>query len=246
MQSRRALLASICLAALLASASAPVLAKTFKTPFIRFELPPNWSCQPEELDWVCQPDNPAERSEALVIVVTKQVNPIDDTLPKYEGVLKTPRDMRDLLGNSYKSEIKFARVRPIKGQPWADGLQLGSEIPKFYTRYLASTKEDKVAGLVSYSIAESVFPKWGPVLDNMIETLEITFDPNAFNELVKAGPGSLLGARAGNGMKRFAPKDDADKKSGESGGGLDPTQIAGIVLVLGAIGYLVWKKRKKA
>lgn len=219
-------------------------AKTFKTAFIRFELPPNWSCQPEELDWVCQPDNPAERSEALVIVVTKQVNPIDDTLPKYEGILKTPRAMRDLLGNSYKSEVKFARIRPIKAHPWADGLHLGSEIPKFYTRYIASTKEDKVAGMVSYSIAESVYAKWGPVLDAMIESLEITFDPNAFNELLKAGPGSLLGSR-NSGIKRFAPKDEADKKAGESGGPLDPAQIAGIALIVAAVAYVIWKKRKK-
>jgi LPXTG-motif cell wall-anchored protein len=223
---------------------APAFAKTFKTAFIRFELPPNWSCQTEEIDWVCQPDNPAERSEAIIIVVTKQVNPIDDTLPKYEGVLKTPRNMRDLLGNSYKSEVKFARVRQIKGQPWADALHLGSEIPKFYTRYLASTKEDKVAGLVSYSIAESVYPKWGPVLDGMIETLEIFFDPNAFNELLKAGPGSLLGSRGGS-MKRFAPKDEADKKSQDGGSGMDPAQLAGIALIVGAVGYVVWKKRKK-
>ncbi len=185
-----------------------VFAKTFKTEFIRFELPTNWSCKQEELDWVCQPDNLAERSEAILAVVVKSMNETDDTLPKYEEVLGAPRAMRDLLGNAYTSKVNYVKQRSIKGHTWVDALLFGSEIPGFYTRNVATTK-DKVAGLISYSIAESVYPKYAGMMDTMLESLEIYFDPKAYNDLMSKGPTSLLG-RNKRGVGRGAPVAVAD------------------------------------
>jgi hypothetical protein len=219
--------------------------KTFKTQFIKFELPPNWDCKQEEIDWVCQPDNLAERSEAMIVVVTKAVNEVDDNFPKYEEVLKTPRAMRDLLGNAYQSQVKYVRPRQIKGQQWVDALQLGSEIPGFYTRYVASIK-DKVAGLITYSVAESVYPKYAPILDQMIDSVEIFFDPKAFAEAMNAGPTSLLGSRGAGLRGRFAPKIDGAHlpNAKKEGSGVDPQKIVGLLLILGVAGYFIYKKRR--
>ena len=151
--------------------------------------------------------------------------------------------MRDLLGNLYKSEVKFVRIRDVKEQKWVDSLTFGSEIPGFYSRYMASIK-GKVAGLVTYSIAESVYAKWAPILDKMLESLEIFYDPKAFNDAMSAGPSSLLGQARPMNAGRFEPAledGSGEKKAGEE---FDYNIVIGGILAAGAIGYLIWKKRK--
>ena len=160
-------------------------AKLFQTKFIKVELPPNWDCKKEELDYVCQPDNLAEKSEVVLIIVAKAVNEIDDTLEKYKGVLAVGRPMRNLLGTSYTAEVKYVREKKILDRVWIDSLHRGSEIPGFFSRYLASINE-KIAGLITYSIAESVYPKWASVMDQMVESLVLTYDAKAFEEAMNA------------------------------------------------------------
>jgi len=217
--------------------------KTFSTQFIKFEIPPNWTCALEEIDWVCQPDNLVERSEVILTVVTKAVNDVDDTFDKYEVAMKNPRDMRDLLGNAYKSQVNYVRRRSIRNHIWIDGLQLGSEIPGYYSRYIASI-EQKVAGMISYSIAESVYPKWAPVMDNVVETAQIFFDPKAFAEL-SSKTSSLLPKDGRGKMSRIAPVAEGGKKSDDGGGGTNPLVIGGAILALAGAAYYFYKKKQK-
>jgi hypothetical protein len=221
--------------------------KTFKTPFVRFELPPSWDCKQEEVsDWVCQPDNLAERSEAIVVVITKELNEVDDTLVKYEEYLKTPREMRDLVGNAYQSQVKFTRKRQIIEHDWVDSLHLGSEIPGFYTRYLASTKE-KIAGLITYSVAESVYPKYATLLDRMVDSAQLYFDPKAFEDARNATPTSLLGARGKNLKSRMDPKFEGQKveEKQDSGEGFDSTQLGALIGLAAIVGYVIYKRKKR-
>jgi hypothetical protein len=234
------LLAAVTLTGVLAAPAA--FAKKFRTDFISLDLPPGWDCVKEEIDWVCQPENLAQRSEALVVVVAKSANEVDDTFEKYQAVLSEPREMRDLAGNVYKSEVKFVRFRDIKDHKWVDSLTFGSEIPGFYSRYLASIK-GKVAGLVTYSIAESVYAKWAPILDKMLESLEIFYDPKAFNEAMDSGPSSLLGQRPLT-SGRFDPTPEDNSSEKTAGGDFDLNMIIGVILIAGIVGFYIWKKRK--
>ena len=215
--------------------------KTFKSDFIRFELPPNWSCAQEELDWTCSPDNLAERSEAIVVVATKTANEVDDTLPKYKEILETPKPMRDLLGNAYTSQVKYVKERTIRGHVWMDALLLGSEIPGFYTRNVATIKE-KVAGLISYSVGESVYPKYAAQMDAMIDTLEISFDPKAYNELLKQGPVSLLGRNHRANMRKGAvdPVPAAAPSKGDEG----PPMAVGVIAIIAIVAYVIWRRKQ--
>ncbi len=233
---------SLALGTLLLSSSL-AQAKLFQTNFVKIQLPNNWNCRQEELDWVCQPDNVAERSEVILVVVTKAVNAVDDTWEKYQVVLNTPREMRDPLGKAYKSQIRYVRKREIKTWPWIDSLQLGPEIPGWYTRYVASMKE-KIAVLITYSIAESTYAKWSPIMDSVIESTEIHFDPKAFADAMNSRPGSLL-ANKGSLKGRLSPNFEDPNTTKGASSGIDPAQIAGGLIVAGAIGYLIWKKRKK-
>lgn len=218
-------------------------AKPFQTKFIKIELPPNWDCKKEELDYVCQPDNLAEKSEVILVIVAKAVNEVDDTLEKYQKVLSTGREMRNLLGTSYTAEVRYVREKKILDRVWVDSLQRGSEVPGFYSRYLASINE-KIAGLITYSIAESVYPKWATVMDQMVESLVLTYDPKAFEEAMSSGPGSLLGLRPRT-KDRFVPVLDSDASPVQADKPMDKGQIFGVLLVVGAVGYLIWKRKQR-
>jgi hypothetical protein len=217
-------------------------AKTFKSQFIRFELPPNWDCKQEELDWVCQPENVAERSEVILIVVVKPVDKVDDTLEKYDGILKSTKKMRDLLGTAYTSQVKYTARKMIKEHQWVDSLHYGSEIPGFFTRYVASTKE-KIAGLITYSIAESVYAKWAEIMDKLINSAELTFDPKAFAEAMSSGSGSLLGSRGAR-AKRFAPTLEEVEDQNKKGDGSLAQGLLAVLVIAGAAGYIIWRRKQ--
>lgn len=222
--------------------SSLIQAKTFKSKFIRLELPSNWDCKQEERDWVCQPDNLAERNEVILVIVIKEVDPQDDNFDKYEKILSTQKDMRDLLGNSYKSNVKYTKRSTIQGQVWVDSLHFGSEIPGFYTRYIASI-DQKIAGLVTYSVAETVYPKWAEVMDRLVNSLKLEFDPKAFAEIKENGGQSLLGRR--NTSRRLPPPIEEVKatNAGEKKNLLK--EIFGGILILGAIAFFIYRRKQQ-
>ena len=217
--------------------------KTFRSQFMRFELPQNWDCKQEELDWACQPDNLAERNEVILVIVTKTVDENDDNFDRYENILKTPKNMRDLLGNSYMSQVKYTRRLTIMDQVWVDSLHFGSEIPGFFTRYLASIKE-KVAGLVTYSVAETAYPKWATEMDKVVNTLKIQFDPKAFAELKDKGGSPLLGQR---GSARRLPPSLEDIQEGRNNEEEESpmTKILAFLVILGAVGFIIYKRKQQ-
>ena len=227
--------------ALMGTLGVPAQSKTFRTQFIRLEIPPNWDCAQEELDWVCRPDNLSEQSEVLLVAVVKPMNEIDDTFDKYRAIMNEPRAMRDLMGNDYKSQVKYVKDKTINTRLWVDSLSFGSEIQGFYTRYTATIHE-KIAALITYSIAESVYAKWSNLLDGVINSAEVFFDPKAFSEVMQKRPSSLLGAR--NSLKsKLAPTPEDDPTQKKSGP-IDPSLIVGGLIVAAAAGFLIWKKKQ--
>lgn len=219
-------------------------AKQFKTQFFSLDLPPNWDCTKEELDWVCQPDNLHERSEVFMVIVTKAVDTTDDSIEKYQELLNQPRMMRDLLGNPYKSEVRYTRINKVRDRDWVDSLQFGSEIPGFYTRYLASIA-DKVAGLITYAIGESSYAKWSPVMERMVGTIELKFDPQAFEQLSQSS-GSLLSTRGSSFSGRVAPVDDpANMNKPENSEDSGSTMMLVALVVFLAAGFWFYKKKQK-
>lgn len=237
---------AVCILTLSLSLSQSVWSKTFKSKFIRLELPKNWSCQQEELDYSCQPDNINERNEAIVVIATKPVDAVDDTFEKYEEYLNTPKRMRDLLKKPYMSVVKYTNRKTIRNHEWIDSLQVGSEIPGFYSRYLVSTK-DKVAGLISYHIAESVYAKWAEPLNNMVESAEIFFDPVAFAELTKTQSGPLFNTAKGSQYFDIGLENEKkEREPADEEGGANDKLYAGIFVGLMLLWYGYMKMKKKA
>ncbi|MBC7384751.1 MAG: hypothetical protein H7301_01150 [Cryobacterium sp.] len=161
------LLAAIVMTAFLPSAHAA----KFANQFTEFELPPGWACNLEVAEWVCQNTNPAKSKEAIIVLAAK-LKGDQDSLDQYLTYLKATKSFTSVGGKALKSEPKYAKTLNVNGHPWVDALHLESEIPGFYTRYLATVKDD-IGVLVTYSIAKAKYQDYLKDFDNLVNTLKV-------------------------------------------------------------------------
>jgi hypothetical protein len=224
-------------------------AKLFQNSYVKFELPDNWQCNMEQTEWICRSVDKSSAREAIVILTAKEVGPLD-TLTEYESYLKKPKVAVDAKGQSITAQIKQIQRRSVKNHEWVDGLLLGSEIPNFYTRYLATTKS-RVAVLVTFTAHQRFYTKYSKDFFNAISSLEVLASDALLNQRSLAPLGSdssLLGYNVGG----VIPQDmlaEADCIDGEDCGGTESgdfgdTALALVFLILAIGAYLVLRKKK--
>ena len=107
-----------------------------------------------------------------IIVLAAKLKGDQDSLDQYLTYLKAAKTFTSVQGKPVKSEPKYAKTDNINGQPWVDALHMESEIPGFYTRYLATVKQD-IGVLVTYSINKAKYQQYLNDFDNMVKTLKV-------------------------------------------------------------------------
>jgi hypothetical protein len=210
-------------------------AKTFANQFIEFALPDKWECQLDGTEWVCQSTDEQKKRDAIIVLAAKIKKPGMDDLPVYKAHLEKPQQYQSLSGEAVTSEPKYVKDLDISGHPWIDSLHLQSEIPDFYTRYLATVEAD-LGILVTFSVRKDKYDEYGPDIDSMVKSLRAFRKPGALNE----GAGG-----AGEVNPDQTIFDGAGKQSKKAATGGDDSGAMGILLLLvvaGGIGFFVWKK----
>lgn len=224
------------------SLSAQVLAKDFANQYCQFTLPDGWTCQLEGSEWVCQSENADRKKEAIVILAAKIAGP-KDSLAEYQAYLKAPKTFALPGGKTQVSEAKYANGKTIANQPWIDSLHLASEVPGFYTRYLATVKED-LGVAVTFSVAKDFYPNYQGVFDRMIETLRVFRQKQGSGtQFVKKGNENLSGTSVIDDTQGQVNIDNnqQQKKSGMS----DSSETILFVVIGAAILFVLIKLRKK-
>ncbi len=226
--------------------SVSLYAKRFQNEYTEFELPPGWECALEGSEWVCQSENESRRKEAIIILVAKMRGP-QDSLDEYLAYLKNSKTYQLPGGKSQVSEPKYAKQVVINESPWVDSLHLASEVPGFYTRYLATVKED-LGVAVTFSVSKEHYTSYQEVFDKVIETMRV-FRKKAvqladfklkgktddiFDNSMVPGVDGMSGGAA-----------NVQTKGRSSGGGSDNLLIIGLVAALAVVGFIVMKKRGK-
>ena len=234
---------------LFAAVTLPANAKTFRNAYVSFDLTERWDCTLEQTEWVCRTGVGAgDNREAIIILTAKEVGP-SDSLPAYEAHLKTPRSIFARTGQAIQSQILKVEQRNINQHPWVDGMHLASEIPNYYTRYLATTK-DKIAVLVTFSAHKTHYSKYSSDFYKAIESLRVI----ATKSLMGQGsggvgiPGSdMLGS--GNTGSGMGMADEMPEEGSGGGKGQDTTTKAvmslAALLLIGGLYFLLRKKKKK-
>lgn len=224
-------------------------AKRFRNAYVSFELPPNWNCQLEGTDWVCTNQFQQRSKEAIIILTAKEVGPTD-SLSAYRAHLQTPRTIPGKAGAPQISKVIHVKDRMIANHAWVDGMQLGSEIGPYYTRYLATIK-DKVAVLVTFSAHKEHFTKYSGDFLSAIESLRAVADKDLIADrgggAAAAGSGQeSIGAPAGQTIS-LMDTEQLPPEDGTAGKAHQTTQWFALLIIAMAIGVYLWiKKRKKS
>jgi hypothetical protein len=222
-----------------------VHAKRFASKYCEFELPSGWDCALEGSEYVCQSENTDRKKESIIILAAK-IRGEQDNLDEYMAYLKKPKEYNLPGGKKQISESKSTKLSRINDQQWVDSLHLASEIPGFYTRYLATVKED-LGVAVTFSVSKDLYSTYQPIIEKLISTLRVfrqqkntdlsslrsgkSEDPNF--EDATFNPNNVMDLQV-NKTKKRAPDSNNDE---------DILLIIGVIVVASVI--ILIKKRKK-
>lgn len=238
-------LATIISMSLIALSASPAHAAKFANQFAEFELPPQWQCNLEGAEWVCQNTDEGKKRDAIIVLAAK-LKGDQDSLDQYLTYLKAAKTFTSVQNKPVKSEPKYAKTVNLNGQAWVDALHMESEIPGFYTRYLATVKQD-IGVLVTYSINKAKYQQYLEDFDNMVKTLKVFRKSGGINaapantnlfantQVPQAVSGDTVfpGAAPAGGSDTPKPAPKQDNSS-----------MLLILVGVGAVGFLIWKKKR--
>lgn len=220
-------------------------ATKFGNQYTEFELPPNWQCTIEHSEWVCQSTEESKKREAIIVLAAK-LKGDQDSLDQYLAYLKNAKTFTSAGGQSLKSDPKYAKMITINGQAWVDALHLESEIPGFFTRYLATVKDD-IGVLVTYSISKNKYQDYVNQFENMVNTLKVFRKPGGLNAadsnsnlMAVQIPTSLHEGTVFPGGAQTDPNAGKKKHTG----GLDDTTFY-LIVGGGAAGIFIFLKKRR-
>jgi len=214
-------------------------AKTFANQFIEFQLPDKWECQLDGTEWVCQSTDEQKKRDAIIVLAAKIKKAGMDELTVYKAHLEKAQTYQSLSGESITSEPRYVKELEIQGKQWIDSLHLQSEIPDFYTRYLATVEAD-LGILVTFSVRKDKYEEYMPDIENMVKSLRAFRKPGEIN--------TTGDSPVGDPNATLFPEGDGTgpgKKPKQGGGG--GAEIAVLLLLLAAAGggFIIWKKKQK-
>lgn len=218
-------------------------AKRFTNQYCEFELPAGWECALEGSEWVCQSETEERKKEAIIILAAK-VRGEQDSLDQYQAYLKQSKTYNLPGGKTQVSEGKYANLKDVNGQQWVDALHLASEVPGFYTRYLATVKED-LGVAVTFSVSKDHYQAYQAVFDKVVASLRV------FRQKQMDLAGMKLKGQNENILddSGFAPEEKVDisqkkEQPKKSSGGGDEMMMLGAVAVAAIIFFIIKKKKK--
>jgi len=225
--------------------SLPAYCELFTSQYCEFQLPPGWSCALEGAEWVCQSTNKDRQREAIIILAAKKRG-TQDSLEEYESYLKNQKTFTIPGGKTQVSEPKYTKMTEVNSHKWVDSLHMASEVPGFFTRYLATVKED-LGVAVTFSVAKDYYQQYKDMFDNVISTLKVFRDTNtpASNLQLKQRGENLLDSSSS--IPDIDEKIDVSQRERAKGGAAKKS--AGYLLLLlvlaGVGGFFFMKNRGK-
>lgn len=221
------------------------LGKSFSSKYCQFELPPGWECALEGTEYVCQSEN-ADRKKESIIILAAKIRGEQDNLDEYMAYLKKSKEYSLPGGKKQISEPKSTTMTRINDHQWVDALHLASEVPGFYTRYLATVKED-LGVAVTFSVGKDQYSAYKPVMDKLASTLRVFRQKKAELADLRTGKSEDANYADTDFVPNAAMDLQANKTKSRGAEGSDDSSnllllgLAGVV----AVAVIVSKKKNK-
>lgn len=222
-------------------------AKIFRNAYVAFELPDTWKCNLEHTEWVCRSESDKESKEAIIILTAKESGPTD-SFDSYSQHLAQPQT-----SGPNKTVISKVVYQPkqikINDQTWVDGLHVSSEVNNYYTRYLATIK-DQIAILVTFSAHKNFYTKYSQDFFKAVQSLRVISTKNLLAK-PESGPlrpgGETLGAPIGAAMPADLTANEAPgtDSAQNNSGAKTKMMFMGLALVLIVIAGYIFVKLKQ-
>ncbi len=229
---------------LLLLASSTLFAKEFANQYCSFLLPPGWDCALEGSEYVCQSSDNDRKREAIIILAAKKRGQ-QDSLDQYHAYLKDTKTFQLPGGKTQVSEPKYTSTKKVNEHDWVDSLHLASEVPGFYTRYLATVKED-LGVAITLSVAKDFYNAYQAVFDSVVNSLRVfrVRNADASDLKLKASDKNLL--ENSTYIPTSGEFDVSMKQKKQGAGRGDSSGSLMLYLLLAAVvGFIIMKKLKK-
>ncbi len=227
--------------------SLAVDAKVFRNAYVTFELSDNWKCVLEHTEWVCRSEVDKESKEAVIILTAKEVGPTD-SLEAYTQHLANPAT-KNTAGAVGQVKIAPKQVK-INDHIWIDALHIGSEVPNYFTRYLATIK-DRIAVLVTLSAHKDFYTKYSNDFYKAVMSLRVIATNNQVGQGSSGSGGSLrpggesLGAPISGSMPADMVGSQGDVKGGSGSGSKAKSLLLSLAVLLAAIAVYIFYRMKQ-
>ena len=219
-------------------------AKLFTNAYVSFELPNNWECKLKGSEWVCGNQHKEKATQAIIVLTAKESGPAD-SLSAYKTHLGQSKYLVSGGPSPHKSKLLHIKERNISDHRWIDGMRLGSEIPDFYTRYLATTK-GRLAIVLTFSAHKKYYTRYSHDFLRAIESIRVVAPSNLLSKT------SLPNSQINPQQKWFPVNIPTQTKTIEAlPAGTPPKDsssniILVITLLIGTAGVYLFLKRKKS
>ncbi len=142
-----------------------------ETDYMSVMLPPGWDCQREQTDIVCQPMEPLQSRQAIIVITAKQAS-FEEDLDFLKRRLLEPRASQVRPSQQLRSEITAQTTLQLGGLEWVDATHFASELPQFNTRYVA-TSSHGLSVLFSFSAHSSQWDDYNLHFQSILSSLRL-------------------------------------------------------------------------
>lgn len=231
-----------------------VWAKNFHNSYIRFEMPDRWQCELQKKAYLCRHRvsksckvNPTtaeckqqikKSREAVIVLSAKEKSDVDN-LKAFQNYFGSSRKF-NASGATSQSKVIHNKIVSIKKHKWVDTMQLGRELPHYYTRYLATTKGN-VAVLVSFTAHKLYYTNYSNHFFEGIKSLEVLTDSLSSVNQQELGQ-KLLSRPIDIPEELLESTATSQTNSGDGASSL----MFFMSMLLAAAGLFIWFKSKKA
>ena len=141
-------------------------AKVLETSYLITQVPDDWDCQLDNNQWICRSETEGYDTRVVASFSAKQSSP-EEKIENFLKHFKNPKSIISKAGRSVVSQVISAKIVNVNRIKWVEAIHLESELPNYYTHYMA-TVNGGVTLLLQFSAHKEVFEIMKPYFTSVI------------------------------------------------------------------------------